>query len=908
MGLLRKVTGIFSDLTRAELRRVLPITSAYGLVLASLYLLKPARNALFLSHQGVDQLPYALLLVALVGALAATAYGRFARTVRTDRLIRLTFVLLMLMLAVFRLLLPLGWSWLYYVFFIWVALYGLLTTSLIWLLANSVFTTREARRVFGFIGAGGIAGAILGGIFTGWAVDIVGTENLLIACIIFLAGSMALLGLTPAAGEAAEDRRGRRKAPEENLGLGEVLSADLMRNLALMTGLIAVVAVIVDIQFNEMVDRAFDDQDTKTAFFGSFFAYLSGLSFVIQLFITPVLLRTAGAGLTIMILPVAMGVGSIAMLLIPGLFSAVVAKGADGGFRHSIHKAASEVIFLPLPAAAKKTAKLFLDTTVDSSATGIGALLVVALTGPLGLGYGHVSLVAVGLVVAVIVIAPRMRRAYINAFRSALEGRAIDLSALTTNLSEAAVLKAILPALSGDNPRQVLYALGLLTSAKSPEIVRAVTPLLSHASPDVRCRALEVLKGQGASTDPEVLTPMLGDESEAVRRMAMQALCDAHPDRKAFLAEHLDSDDIDRQAAALSCIAQSSDAAALLTDARVAKIIDEQPSDAVNLRGALAKALAAHPSTNAAANLLAGLSSEPTAVQRAAIEGMGRSRDARHIEFLLGKLLDSRLRADARRSLALYGDPIVPSVLYELDDDSNPRLRQALARLLEDVGTQAATDALMAHLTTSDPTVRRVVLRSLSRLRQANQDLIFTKDAVFRALMKDTERHYDLERILHFWPEKEKAPGDALLRRALIEKRSQSLEHIFLLLGLRHPAADITAAYQGIQSPRRPVRASALEFLENVLHPPLRPIILPLVDPPTDGLRALGADLFPKPLESRHDALTMLIQSADPWLRACAVYNVRKDDPTPLWALVRACESDADPVVRETAQTAMARP
>ena len=48
-------------------RRVLPMTVAYGIVMASLYVLKPARNALFLNRFGIDQLPFVLMLVALVG-------------------------------------------------------------------------------------------------------------------------------------------------------------------------------------------------------------------------------------------------------------------------------------------------------------------------------------------------------------------------------------------------------------------------------------------------------------------------------------------------------------------------------------------------------------------------------------------------------------------------------------------------------------------------------------------------------------------------------------------------------------------------------------------------------------------------------------------------------------------------
>src|SRR5262252_7394712 len=139
-------------LARDELRRVLPLTGAYALILASLYVLKPARNALFLDQIGVGRLPWVLILVAIVGGVAAALYGRYATTIRTDRLILQTYLALILMLAGFRLLIPIGAHWIFYAFYVWVALYGLLTTSLIWLLANSVFTSREARRVFGFIG------------------------------------------------------------------------------------------------------------------------------------------------------------------------------------------------------------------------------------------------------------------------------------------------------------------------------------------------------------------------------------------------------------------------------------------------------------------------------------------------------------------------------------------------------------------------------------------------------------------------------------------------------------------------------------------------------------------------------------------------------------------------------------
>ena len=84
--LLIRLTGARSR----ELSRIVPLASAYGLVMASLYVLKPARNALFLDQLGIAKLPYVLILVALVGGAAALVFTRLSRSTHLDRLIPIT--------------------------------------------------------------------------------------------------------------------------------------------------------------------------------------------------------------------------------------------------------------------------------------------------------------------------------------------------------------------------------------------------------------------------------------------------------------------------------------------------------------------------------------------------------------------------------------------------------------------------------------------------------------------------------------------------------------------------------------------------------------------------------------------------------------------------------------------------
>jgi AAA family ATP:ADP antiporter len=880
---------------RDELRRVLPIAGAYALILASLYVLKPARNALFLGRIGVDRLPWVLILVALVGGVAAALYGRYATKVRTDRLIVRTYLAMILMLIGFRLVIPFGGGWVYYAFYVWVALYGLLTTSLIWLLANSAFTPREARRVFGFIGTGGIAGAIAGGAATGGIVSAVGTENLLIVCVGLIAIALVLLSGVP----SIEQPEKRRKK-EQSTGLEAIVESKLLSSIALTAGLIAVVAVIVDIQFNEIVDRAFPDEDEKTAFFGSFFAYLSGFGFVFQLLLTPWILRSLGVGVAILILPVTMGLGSAAIILYPGLIAGILAKGADGGFRHSVHRAGSEVLFLPVPADVKKQTKLFLDTTVDTSATGLGAFLVLLLTGTLGLAYHELSIVVVALTAAVFFMARRMRRAYVDAFRQALESERIDLSELRADVMEAGAIATLLPLLDGTNERQVLYVLDLLSTAKSKLLMEKLVPLLDHVSPEVRRRALIALANQPG--DPAAFERMLSDPDESVRTEAMVHLCrlkgpgvpEAHLSDPQLLAS------------ALGCIArvESPEVKRLLTPQLAEKIVS---SGEERMRAIAARAIA---STGAEALRphLEGLTRDPSPrVVIAAIEGIGAARDRAFVPYLMEALIKTHVRRPARQALAKFGKEIVPELRRAMASDGLA-LARTVARLLGEIGDQSAIDLLLEHVDAQDPVVRANVARALSKLHLSHPKLAIDRDRITAAVIVEAKKLYHLAQILEVLPPDEARASSKLLRRALVEKRQRVLERIFVLLGLRHQPKDLENAYHGFMSGKAQVRASALEYLDNLLKKKLRDHVLPLLEKTDNAdVVAAGRELFGEPIESRDAALAHLIAGDDAWLRACALYDLPEDPPDSLVRLAVKATSDRDPIARETASSLIAR-
>ena len=155
--------------------------SSYYLILLSYYLLKPARDSLFLVRVSSEMLPLVFIITALVTAPVVTLYSRASRSLKLNRLIIFTLAIIIVNLFILRWLVQISSAWVYYLFYTWVSIYGVLTTSQFWLLANAVYNSAQAKRVFTLLGLGGIIGAFTGGQVTSFLVKAldVGTENLL---------------------------------------------------------------------------------------------------------------------------------------------------------------------------------------------------------------------------------------------------------------------------------------------------------------------------------------------------------------------------------------------------------------------------------------------------------------------------------------------------------------------------------------------------------------------------------------------------------------------------------------------------------------------------------------------------------------------------------------------------------
>ena len=901
---LSRLLGGLAGVRREELSRFLPLTLAYGLVIGSLFVLKPARNALFLDQLGLAQLPYVLMLVALVGGVAAVVFSRFAAALRLDRLVLGTFVILIGCLLGFWAILAQGWTWGYYLFYVWVNLYGLMATSLMWLTANAVFNAREGRRLFGLIGTAGILGAILGGAFTSAIVTHLGTENLLLVCAGILVAVLALLFPLRTPGDLAEGT-GRKR---QEVGIVESLRrTKLLRLLGGMAAMAAVVAAIIDVQFNSIVDQVYPGIDAKTAFFGRFFAYLNVFAVLFQALVTPRILRSLGVIPALLFLPASMALGSVAVLFLPGVAAAVAVKVGDQAFRHSIQRSAAELLYLPIPPEVKKRTKVILDTAVDNLATGLGALLVLVAVSVIGVSYQHLSFISLVVVALWLAVVLRGRRAYVDAFRQAIERRDIDPSEYTVDIAEAATLDSLVKALDSQHEGRLTYALDMLAPVRAERLVEPTSLLLQHPSAEIRRRALQILQNQAGPGLPlDRVEGRLQDPELQVRIEALYCLClHGEGDRLERLRAALESRDTRLRGAAIGCIAAygTEQEDGLVSAASVRGLLADSPSLAERVQAVRIVGSLAHPELRAAArdSLLQLMNSSEPEVVRETIASLGQLADPEHVPWLMAKLDDWRYRSAARAALAAYGTGLIPVLrdrLMEAGLDTFSRARGV--RVLADIPEQETVDTLLQCLPDADPQLQYGIIKSLSKIRSTHPELSFLRGQVVAALRETTEHHYHLLQAARLLGAPKDPESGQLLRRALEETQVQNRKRVFRLLGLLYSPRDMYNAYIGYVSGQQATRGSSLELLDNVLDRELKELLIPFLDPPTAAdAHAHGERLFGSRLGSADRAGDFLLRCRDPWLRACATYSL--GGTASLASRIDEMRHDPDQVVRETA-------
>lgn len=374
-------------------------------LLCSYYILRPVRDEMGVA-EGVERLPWfftatfvtMLAVVPVFGALTAryprrtllpVVYGFFIATI----------------LGLFGLLrsgLPPGWA--PGVFFVWLSVFNLFVVSVFWSFMVDVWSDEQARRLFGFIAAGGSAGAIVGPGLTAALVGLVGPVNLLPIAAAVLAGALLCVArlrrwaaarvTAPAA--VGGSSNGQPLGGGVLAGVTLVLRSRYLLILCLFIGLATTLATFAYFQQAHIVRASFDDPARRTAVFALIDLAANTLTIGGQLLLTGRLVARLGLGGTLALLPALTLVGFVALGLTPVLPMLVAFQVVRRAVQYGVARPAREMLFTVVTREEKYKAKNFIDTAVYRGGDAVSGWAFAGLTA-LGLGLTGIALVALPL-------------------------------------------------------------------------------------------------------------------------------------------------------------------------------------------------------------------------------------------------------------------------------------------------------------------------------------------------------------------------------------------------------------------------------------------------------------------------------------------------------------------------------
>jgi AAA family ATP:ADP antiporter len=909
----------FFDIRAGEGLPVLLSFSYIAFVVASFLLAKAVRNGLFIQQYG----PYALIYVyaasPLVLSLFVPVYTQLAARIGPRRITVGMLVFFSLNVMLFWWRFRLGPSArLIAIFYVWVNCFGVIAPVHAWSYASSLFDTRQAKRLFGLIGSGASLGAITGGFL---ARVLVGPMGGSVNLLLILALLILIAALVVAIANTRIRRRGLMsvgRSRRESLARTwrEIASKPYHRLILAVVVVGAIVTQWVTLQLNLVAANEFGQNATAlTRFNGTFTLALGSVSLLVQLFATGQALRRFGLAVTIMALPLSLGLSTALIVMLPAFWPVLVTSGFDQALRFSVDKPTYELLYLPILPAQRVPVKHAIDIVGTRIADAVGAVLYGTMTvgfliiPGLRLTLRGTAAVNLVLIACWLVIAWRLRKEYVRTIQDSIHRHRIDSERISAATLERSAADALRNKLGAKEAGDVRYALDLLEGQRTRSWDPALRTLLLHPEPDIRRRALALLAGAGDREIANEAVRLLRDPDLGVRNEALLYLSrELGLDPLAQIERLGDFADFSIRASMATFLAspgpgQNLEAARTLVDA----MLSSSGPEGARERTEVARLVGVVP--DGFVDVLVGLLADPDeGVVREAIRSARLALRLETIEPLVAALARPELTDEAAAALARFGNDVVSPVARYLSSDDTPvEVKRELPSVLVRIGSIEAEHVLIESLLQADVTLRHRVVASLNKLRVGHPDIAVDPQVIELLLAAEIAGHYRSYQVLG--PLQARLQDDDPVLQAMQHSMEQELERIFRLMALLLPQSGLHDAYVGVRSENPLIRANALEFLDNVLKPELRQTLVPLLDSQVSvqeridlANRFVGA-----PLETPEQAVSTLLASEDAWLRSCAVYAIGALQLEDLQGELSRFENATDPVLRDSVRNARRR-
>jgi cyclic nucleotide-binding protein/TLC ATP/ADP transporter len=846
LNVLAKWLNIYQD----ERKLLLWSVALIFLIRISSILFNNFAETAFLKRFGVEYLPLVYIINSISAFIIMGFIASIMVRVPANRLLNYLFLFCGISVGGLYFAIPLGFDLLYPILFILKTQYEVLLALIFYNLANDLFNTRQSKRLFPLLTAGGVIGSILGSFGTPFLIKVmqINVDKLLLIYLgTTLLGAIVVKRMGTRfptlllSDKDPKKRKSRTSIVQEFLKVIPLIKESrLVKIMIMMTLLPNVVIPIINYQFNYAIDLSFATEGLMIQFFGYFRGAMNIISLIILMFVGRLYGRW-GLPVALMFHPINYMLVFIAFFLRFDLFSAMYARASTNILRTTMNAPASNILMGLYPESYRNVIRPFLRGTVVRIGVLMGAGFIMVSEGLVH--PRHLSLVAMIFVAGWIITTIFLKRGYSKILLDLISRNMLDLKSLEDKdvgdiFNDKNVQNQLVQAFLSARGNNCLWYARLLKSL-------GVRGLDSHI--------LSTLKNQENKTKIELLSmlsPQAGDEAirvfkelaEPGREDLMAALVKAasrfdselssdfemevfkttkYPEVKAYAVTGLYQQDPEKYRGIINTWLDEDD----ITERKAGVIVAGESGEDTYI-SRLEKMLGAEKNDPILPFVLAGL-------HRLGAPGMNTLAHT-----YLSHSMES-VRMAALEAFEIEDDDDLRTVIDLLNDPSN-RVHEKAKHRLESSSYQNA-QLLVESLTIPRRRVRDGLFYLLESMDVKNLD-------VFRAARFQIERSYrnmaEAE-TLRLLPESRERE---LLLDHLEQKSKVRLENALRVLAIQDRSGQMRTIWRGISSVDLRRRSNSLEALDDLLDPSLSGLMMPLLEdlPPSQCL-AVGRKKFKLP-------------------------------------------------------------
>ncbi len=389
-------SGAFFDVRPHERWIAAAMGTYFFLVITSFWILKPLKKTLFIGYyasSGFDT-PVrsftaseaellAKVMNMLVAAGAAVAFSLLARRLRRDRLTSVFTLFFIVAYGLFALVLERPTALAVWSFYLFGDLFSTLMVAAFFSFLNDSVSSDGAKRLYGLVGFGGVAGGVFGSTAVSAWIDWLSlgewlgvTAGLGLLILAVARGAGQALARSPGANGTNGASTTAPAPPAEApalAGVGLVLRSDYLLSIVAIVGLYEIVSTLVDFQFTTSIVEFSASEAERNRTFARVYATTNWLSMFVQLFLTSFVMRRFGLRTALLVLPCSIALCSLAFVARPSLVLGGALSVSDNAFSYSINQSSKEALYVPTTVAEKYQAKAFIDMFVQRFAKALGA-------------------------------------------------------------------------------------------------------------------------------------------------------------------------------------------------------------------------------------------------------------------------------------------------------------------------------------------------------------------------------------------------------------------------------------------------------------------------------------------------------------------------------------------------------